>query len=529
MVKTIRELPFRGLESIPQAIKDFLDQKISGFEDKFFSVENFAAQISAKGKSFKVSQRALIQNAFKSQLSDFSLSDLQQKNIANLSGENTFTVTTGHQLNLFSGPAFFIYKILQTVKTCSFLKDHFPESEFVPVFWMASEDHDFDEINHFKTENAFYEINEKSGNAVGKIVVSDVSFISEFEKEFKDSLFGTELIMMLKESYTKGNTLAQATKILVQRLFSHYGLLVLDGNDADLKKTMIPVFEDELKNFSLSEKTKKKVNFLSDKYGKVQVNPREINLFYLSETRNRIDFDGKNYIAVDTEIRFLEEEIVSELHRHPEKFSPNALMRPVYQESILPNLAYIGGNAEIMYWLELKDYFDEINVPFPVLIPRNSMLFVKQKTLDKLGKLNLEIEDFFGSFAKVTEKKLLENSDIPKLLDEKQHQLETAFEEIKKLAETTEKSFGNLVKAEKTRQLKSFKRMRKRLLHAEKIKQNELMERLEKLFAEIHPAKIWQERVFNFSVFYADFGIEWIDFCLREMPADQSELLIVAI
>lgn len=528
-LKTVNKIAFNDIESIPQLVKDFLNQKIEGFEDKTFSFDNFAQQIHQKQNSFGNSQREIISKAFTDQLSHLELSSKQKENIENLKSQNTFTITTGHQLNLFSGSAFFVYKILQTIKTCTNLKQKFPDFNFVPVYWMASEDHDFAEINHFKTENNYYEINEKSGGAVGRIKINDTFFISEFEKEFKDSIFGTELILMLKEAYKVGNTLTQAIQILVNRLFSEFGLLILDGDSKELKNQAKEIFKDELLHFSLNKQSKEKVDFLTKKYGKVQVNPREINLFYLSETRDRIDFDGENYLIVDTDKKFTEEKILAELENYPEKFSPNALMRPVYQEKVLPNLAYIGGNAEIMYWLELKDFFSEINIPFPILIPRNSMLFIKEKTLGKIEKLDLKIEDFFQNFTKITNAKILENNFILKCLDEKENLLINNFSELKKLAETTEKSFGNMVKAEEVRQLKSFKRMKKRLLHAEKIKQKELLERLEMLFLNVHPAKTWQERIFNFSVFFADFGYSWLQSCLEEMEVGQSKLIIVAI
>ncbi|SDI01402.1 bacillithiol biosynthesis cysteine-adding enzyme BshC [Chryseobacterium taeanense] len=528
-MKTINKISFQDIESIPQLIKDFLNQKIEGFEEYTFSLDHFKKQLHQKQNSFTSAQREILAEALEDQLSGLKFSLSQRQNLNDLKLQNTFTITTGHQLNLFSGPVFFVYKILQAIKTCSYLKEKFPEFNFVPVYWMASEDHDFAEINHFKTENNYYEINEKSGGAVGRIQITDTFFISEFEKEFKDFVFGTELILMLKEAYKAGNTLTEAIRILVNRLFSDFGLLMVDGDSKELKKQIKDTFKDELLNFTLQKTSKEKVEFLTEKYGKVQVNPREINLFYLTDTRDRIDFYGNKYIIVDKNIQFTQEEILDELEKHPEKFSPNALMRPVYQETILPNLAYIGGNAEIMYWLELKDYFTEINLPFPILIPRNSMLFLKEKTLGKIEKLQLKIEDFFKNFTAITNAKILDNNEILSLLQDKENKLIHQFSELKKAAETTEKSFGNMVKAEEIRQLKSFKRMKKRLLHAEKIKQNELLERLENLFLEVHPSKNWQERVYNFSVFFADHGYFWLANCLEEMEIEESKLIILAI
>ncbi|QIY91388.1 bacillithiol biosynthesis cysteine-adding enzyme BshC [Chryseobacterium gallinarum] len=528
-MKTINKIPFSDIESIPQLVKDFLNQKIEGFENSTFSLEHFRNQIHIKQDSFSQEQREVLYNVLEKQLSGFTLSSGQKKNMDLLKLPDTFTITTGHQLNLFSGPVFFVYKILQTIKTCTYLKENFPDFNFVPVYWMASEDHDFAEINHFKTENNYYETNEKAGGPVGRIKITDTYFISEFEKEFKDSVFGTELILMLKEAYKNGNTLTEAIKTLVNRLFSEFGLLMLDGDSKDLKQQVKDIFKDELLHFSLQKNSKNKVDFLTGKYGKVQVNPREINLFYLTETRDRIDYNGQHYLVVDTNLQFTKEEILAELEQNPEKFSPNALMRPVYQEKVLPNLAYIGGNAEIMYWLELKDYFSATGIPFPILIPRNSILFLKEKTVKKIEKLHLKTEDFFQNFTTITNQVIMKDNTILQLLEDKEELLVRNFSELKEAAETTEKSFGNMVKAEEVRQLKSFKRMKKRLLHAEKIKQNELLERLENLFLDVHPSKMWQERVFNFSVFFSDEGYSWLENCLEEMVVQESKLIIVAI
>lgn len=528
-MKKITNIPFLDIESIPLLIKDFLNKKIYDAEDLVFCKENFEKQIANKSETYTSEQRAILHLAILNQHQQLQLSDKQKKNINALKSKNTFTVVTGHQLNLFSGPAFFIYKILQTIKTTDFLKKKFPNQHFVPIFWLASEDHDFEEINHFKTENSYYDFKGKSGGAVGRIKVEDQFFIHEFEKEFKDSVYGTELILWIKEAYAKGNTLAEATKILVNHLFSDYGLLMIDGDDSSLKQQMADIFKDELLNHSLFNQTKNQIQQLEEQYGKVQVNPREINLFYLSDTRDRIEFQNEKYHVLEKNISFTKDEILEELKQHPEKFSPNAVMRPVYQEKTLPNLAYIGGNAEIMYWLELVDYYKYLGLKMPLLIPRNSMLWLTEKTFNKIKKLNLKIEDFFKNFTRIIKDQLLGNHSLTNLIDSKELELKKIFSEIKQESSQTDKTFENLVNAEETRQLKSFLRMRKRLLRAEKIKNKEYLERIEQLFLEIHPARNWQERVINFSSFYGDLGRDWLQNCYSALDVEKSELNILQV
>ena len=204
-------------------------------------------------------------------------------------------------------------------------------------------------------------------------------------------------------------------------------------------------------------------------------------------------------------------------------------MRPVFQECVLPNIAFIGGNAEIMYWLELKDYFKNIQLPFPILIPRNSFLMLKEKTVEKISKLDLKIKDIFKKLDIIIKDKLLDNNDILKELENLESQLKDQFSHLKVEARSTAVTFENLVEAEETRQLRSFDRMKKRLLRAEKIKQSELVERLESLYFRIHPSGVWQERIYNFSVFYADEGNSWPKFCLDEMPVEKPELVIAVV
>lgn len=522
-------LNFTEIDSIPQLIKDFLSGKFPEFKKDAFSLGNFKNKIENKTKNFSSENRANLCSVLEKQLKNIELSDLQKSNLSLVKNENTLTVTTGHQLNLFSGPVFFVYKILQTIKTAVYLKENFPANDFVPIFWMATEDHDFEEINHFKTQHNFYEFKANSGGVVGKIKLDDIAFISAFEDEFKDDIFGTELILLLKKAYQKGETLTSATRFFVNELFSNYGLLMLDGDDKILKTEMESIFSSELLNQDLFNASKNSINKLSDLYGKVQVNPREINLFYLTETRDRIEFDGENFLIVDTDLKFTKTEILAELENYPEKFSPNAVMRPIFQENILPNIAYIGGNAEIMYWLELKDYFEKISLDFPILIPRNSMLWLPEKVFKKLEKLNLNIVDYFKNFDYLVKEKLLDNNQILEKIIETHQTLKLQFESLKIEAGKTDVTFCNLVEAEETRQLKSFKRMEKRLLRAEKIKNSELLNRLEDIFLDIHPGKSWQERVYNFSVFYSELGISFIEKSYKEMNVENSELIILQV
>lgn len=528
-MKQIDQIPFSEIPSVAKIVKDFISGELADSQQFKFCEENFAKIIQQKSESYPKHHRETLKQVLLEQNKALSLSDLQQNNLKILGDKNCFTVTTGHQLNLFTGPVFFIYKILQIIKTANWLRKQFPENQFVPLFWMASEDHDFDEINHFQTKQNFYQFNAESGKAVGKIIVEDLSFAEEFRRDFQDRIFGEELIRRMQQAYVSGRTLADATRHLVNGLFSEYGLLILDGDATALKALAKPVFRQELLKNAVQKSTEKRVEILREKYGKVQVNPREINLFYLGENRERIDAFGDDFILSESGRKFSREEILIALENHPEKFSPNALLRPVYQETILPNIAYIGGNAEVAYWLEMPDFFAEIGLPFPVLIPRNSLLFLTEKTLRKIKKTDLQLEDFFGDFNQKVFDDLLKNQPLSVEIENQKRKVEDAFQLLMEKSEFTDVSFRNLVVAEQKRQLKSFERMKKRLLRAEKIKEGEKVEMLERLYQEVHPGKIWQERSWNFSEFFADEGRAFFDAAYSATDVESPKLSIMQI
>ena len=269
------KINFTDIYHIPALIKDFLtEEKYSPIR---FSLPNAVKKAEEKQNSFSSTQREILYQVLTEQMQDLELSPKQKENLALLQQEHVFTITTGHQLNLFSGASFFIYKILQTIKTTHFLNQNSEHFKFVPIFWLATEDHDFDEINNFNTQNHQYQISGKSGGPVGRIKIEENHFIQDFKKEFKDDVFGTELILWLKEAYQIGNSLTQATKLFVNRLFSEYGLLIIDGDNPILKEQMRDIFTDELLHQSLKKSTEKEIQCLTKKYVKVQVNTREIN------------------------------------------------------------------------------------------------------------------------------------------------------------------------------------------------------------------------------------------------------------
>ena len=505
----VTQIPFKKTGFFSSTMLDYLEKKesIQPFYNNFPDISGFHNQIEEKQKSFRLQSRLVLVDALKNQYKEFNVSTKTEENIESLKLQNTFTVTTGHQLNLFTGPLYFLYKILSTINLCEELSDKFPEQNFVPIYWMATEDHDFEEINYFNFDGKKVLWNREDGGAVGRFSTEGLAAVFDvFSEHLGHSKNAEFLKKLFSDGYLKHDNLADATRYIANELFSDYGLIILDGDDASLKQLFNPIVKDELENETSFKAVSKTITDLEKNY-KIQVNPREINLFYLGdEFRERIILEGGIYKVNNTDITFSKAEILKEVDENPKSFSPNVIMRPLYQEVILPNLCYLGGGGEMAYWLELKDYFEEVSIPFPILLLRNSVQVVSEKQANKLKKLNISLEELFLNQHDLLSKKVVENSEIKLNFNEKIQFLEKQFLDLKEVAKQTDVSFVNAVNAQERKQVKGLKNLQKRLLKAEKKRQKDLVERITLLQNEILPNQSLEERQRNFSEYYLEYG-----------------------
>lgn len=502
-------IPFNKTGYFSKIITDYLKQssKINCFYNNFSSIQGFKSQIKEKHLSFQKETRKTLVSVLQKQYEKLETSKKTVANITSLLNENTFTITTGHQLNIFTGPLYFLYKIITTINMCEELSEEFPQKKFVPVYWMATEDHDFDEINffYFKDEKISWRTEQKGG--VGRFSTEGLNKVfADFSSKIKLSKNADKLIKIFKKAYLKHTNLSDATRFLVNELFGKYGLVIIDADNKKLKKIFAPYIKEELINQTAFKKVSETILDLKKEY-KVQVNPREINLFYLiNGLRERIVLKNGVYKINNTNISFSSNEILSELKTNPERFSPNVLMRPLYQEVILPNLAYVGGAGELAYWLELKSYFNSVNVTFPVLLLRNSVLIMSKKQSLKKSKLGILTEELFLNKNELLNRKATEKSEIKIDFLQQENFLKEQFNKLKTIAEKTDKSFIGAVKAQEKKQLKGLKNLKKRWLRAEKRNQADFLNRISILQNELFPNGVLEERHRNFSEFYLEYG-----------------------
>ncbi|MBD3582574.1 bacillithiol biosynthesis cysteine-adding enzyme BshC [Flavobacterium selenitireducens] len=511
-------------------IVDYLNQKpeLKSWYNRFPTLDNFKDQIEEKALSFTDEKRAVLLASLTKQYENFDLSDGTKTNLDLLAKKTTFTVTTGHQLNLFTGPLYFLYKIVSAINLARELKSKYPEYDFVPVYWMATEDHDFEEISHFNFKGKKFRWNRESSGAVGRLSAKGLDDVLElFKLDLGPSENAKKIATLFENAYLQHENLADATRWLANALFGSYGLVIVDGDDKSLKSIFAPYVKQELtQQVSFSKVSETIRNFAP--YD-VQVNPREINLFYLEDNlRERIVFEDGSYRVNGTSLSFSEAEILSEVENHPEKFSPNVIMRPLYQEVILPNLCYIGGGGEIAYWLEIKSFFDAVGVTFPMLLVRNSVLLSSEKQAKKADTLGLSWKDLFRKQSELINLKVSQISDFPLHLLPHKLALQKQFDDLLALAEQTDKSFTGAVKAQQAKQLKGLENLEKRFIKAQKRKHADELERLTQLQNELFPFQGLQERKANFSEFFLSEGDRLIPLLLSRLkPLDQQFEVVV--
>jgi len=446
---------------------------------------------------------------------------LLKSNIDSISNSKTFTVTTGHQLCIAGGPSYFIYKIISTLKLAQSLQSKYPENNFVPVYWMASEDHDIEEINHVHVFGNTLKWETKEQGPSGKVSLDSLPvFLKDLMDLFSNSPQADVIQKLLTDAYSKHQNLSEATRAFVLNLFGEYGLVVLDANSKELKSLFKSIMRDELDEQASASIVEKTSELLAKNY-KVQVNPREINLFYLDEQlRERIIVDDQHhYKVITTDLKFSRELMLDIVDKQVERFSPNVVLRPLYQESILPNLATIGGPGELAYWLQLKDLFDHYSIAYPLLVPRNNALILQSKALDKFTKLGFKASDMFRDYDDLVREWLGTQEDIAPEIEKAKESLQNIFDELEKVFIAADSTLAASVQSEWKKTVNGLDQLGKKGNAALKRKHEVALNQISSLIEKVNPHKMPQERYENFLSFYSSHGKELIVELIKNFEA----------
>ena len=450
--------------------------------------------------------------------------------VQELMDENCFTIITAHQPVLFTGPLYHIFKIASTIHLAQKYNALLTDAKLVPVFVMSGEDHDWEEVNHAHIFGKKYTWDRQATGPCGRLDLEGLeSLIENVTGIFANSPHYDDIKQIFNRSLSQAKSYGDFHHLLVHELFGHHGLVVINMDDPDLKRAFAPVMKREiLEQFSYPYVTQTQKE-LEAKGFKAQAFCRPINLFYLSpDRRERLEPDQDQVRLVETGKSMSKAEIMSELEAHPEAFSPNVIMRPLYQEMILPNLAYIGGGGEIAYWLERKSQFNALGIHFPMLIRRNSVMIIDLATDQQLKKSSLTWQDLMEDYDTVVRHYLRAHSQAELDFDIEQKMIQDAFKSLASKAEKIDPTLAKAILAEETKQSKAFEQLGSRLIRAEKQQQETQLKRIQKLKEKLFPGGGLQERYENFLPYYAEEGDTWIRNLIRVCDPTQEQFIVLA-
>ena len=524
-------LPYKNTRYFSGLVTDYLEAKdaVKPFVQDFPSMEALQ-QAVIRRDALPVDREALVA-VLHDQYRHLPVYEAVHEQIEALRQPNTYTVVTAHQPNIFTGHLYFVYKIVHAINLAAQLNQEMPGKHFVPVYYMGAEDNDLEEIGTVHLFGNTYRWASGEKGATGRMKAATL-------KPILDDIFryfgppgeaADELKAILEQAYLHHETLAEATAYLVNFLFGEYGLVVINPDDARLKRAFIPVMKDELLNHNAYGIVTETSQQLEAQY-KAQAFPREINLFYLhDQLRERIVREGDTWKVNDTNISFTEETLLQELEAHPERFSPNVILRGLYQETILPNVAFVGGGGELAYWLQLKGIFDFYKVPFPVLLLRNSVLWSDAKSAGIIRALGLSWEDAFGKPEALFEQYVQQHGDHAWQLQAQREALTQLTDGIREKAAALDTTLIESTAASHTRMMKQLDRLEHKLFKAEKRKFETVERKISGFKQKLFPAGSLQERYDNFIPFYLEHGRGFIDALLKAQEPMGTEFLIVEV
>lgn len=521
-----------SFDSIPQFSKrDRAYQTQTSIFSDFYKyspeIASFAQVIADRSKINL--DRDLLVDVLETQYDGITLSKTTSDNIQSLRSEHTFTVTTAHQLSILTGPLYYITKMVSSIRLSEELKKAYPSYHFVPVFVHGGEDHDYEEINHIHLFGKVLTWHTEQTGPVGRFSKDGLQeIITELNALLEREPHADYVSDIIEEAYANSKDYKGFVLRMVHSLFDQYGLVQLQMDHSDLKRAFIPILQKELLEQPSQEYVITQQEALAEIGYKGQAYPREINLFLLSEgSRDRLELIDGRYQVVGKQESYNEQEIINLLHTQPEKFSPNVIIRPMYQEYILPNLAYIGGGGELAYWLERKTQFEHFGVSYPILVRRDSVLVVDASTQKQIDKLGFTIEDLFKDLDTLIDTFIKAQSTEDISVDAYIHQSNEIFTQLATMAASADPSLKSYVLSEQTKHEKTLKQIEGRIKRAYKSKEEVNINKIGKIKEKLFPNNGMQERYENNFPFLAKYGHFYIDTLMDHLdPMDRNFKII---
>jgi bacillithiol biosynthesis cysteine-adding enzyme BshC len=520
--------PITDTTFINTLIKDYIQGKLPNdiLPEYAYNLAHFITHIHQKSQHKqdrnKIVEILNYQNKFYTENDDI------QHSIKSLLNDNTFCITTAHQLNIFTGPLYVVYKIITAILLSEALAQQYPDHNFIPIYVLGSEDHDLEEIRHFHLYNKTLSWDTTQTGACGRMHSEGIDALITVLQDILQ-VQESDIITLLQEAYSKA-TLAEAQRHLIYKIFEGKKLVVADGDDKGFKSLFIPIMEKDIFQNEPEIWVTKQNQLLKTYNYPLQSHVRTINFFYCKgDIRERIIYENDLYKINNTNILFTKDELLLEIQNHPEYFSPNVILRPLYQQTILPSIAYVGGGGELSYWLQLVALFEHYHVPFPKLILRNSALFVPLHISKKWKKLGFMPVDVFASYTTLKNSYLSVQYDIQDVSPTMQTQIQEIFMPLLTHAQQIDPTLSGWLQAEQQKMFKQADAIVQRLTKSLQQKNNTQLQQIENILKQLFPEQQPQERHESFIWLWHCYGNKTVlDTLFTTFQPMSSDIVVLA-
>jgi len=514
--QTFSNLPFSKL------FKDYVHQK-SEITDFFENPPFDTKHLKTKAENFSFhSDRTKVSNALKEFNTQFDPSQATLLNIEKLRDPSSLAIVTGQQMVLYGGPVYTVLKTLTTIQLARKYEEVL-NRPIIPVFWLADEDHDLDEVSKFnlmkrdeitKCSRSF----DKPGKRVGEYSLKEAHH--QLRSCVKDGLidtdFSKELWEILDSSYNEKHSVVQAFGLFMQKLFGKHGLILAGSNDETLKSFSKSILtKSVIKADDISDRLQENTKKLEKLGYQGQVHLNNSNLFYITDSnlRVKIQYDGELWFIENSEKRWTSNELIQDIEENPNLFSPNVFLRPILQDRILPTLSYIAGPGEIAYYAQMSGIYDYFEQSMPQIVPRFSGTLIESSIDRIMGKLpfslndyNKRIEDLESEYIDQTEQ-----PDLEKIFGDWKQRIDSITDEKKNVIEEIDPTLKNTAGKASSTYFSELDKLKGKLYKSLKQQEKTQLERIFKIQSNFFPNGNLQEREVAFIYYLNKYGIELFD------------------
>ncbi|MCW8803673.1 MAG: bacillithiol biosynthesis cysteine-adding enzyme BshC [Ignavibacteriaceae bacterium] len=478
------------------------------------------------------------------QYSQLNPSELTLKNIEKLSDNKTLAIVTGQQLGILGGPLYTCYKIITAIKLSKFLSERYDDFNFVPVFWLEADDHDFNEVRTIKTideGNSLVTIGYKEEieeddlkQSVGLINLDNSinNFFEKLSSGLKETEFKPVMIEQLKDFYKEGKSFKEAFRDLVFSYFDQYGLIIFDPQDNEVKKMLRPVFKKEITNFRIHTEQLVQVSATLEELYHAQVKVKPVNLFLrVDEGRYSIEPVENEYRLRRKRKSFTQEQLLELLENEPDKFSPNVLLRPICQDYLFPTAFYIAGPSEISYFAQIKPLYELYDIVQPIIFPRSSLTILENSIANSLEKYSVDLNDIFIDVENVKKKIInsVEESSIDEMFDGISNQIETTFDQLKEKLLDLDKTIADSSNRYRDKILGTVSELKSKAEKAQQKKYEVTLRQIDRAAVHLFPNSNLQEREINFVYFANKYGEDFLKKIFEELQINKFEHQVIKL